>query len=162
MTPPAQQGGGPRGQARGQALAEFAIVIPLFLLILFVLVDFGRVIYAQQTITQDAREGTRRGTVSAAYDTTIYQEIRSAALVGSPAVPMTAASIVGEAGACSAVPGGVDDPTSTTTCFYPDGVDPGDRVVVNITVTVPLITPIISQIVGGSFTISAQSIGFVQ
>ncbi len=141
---------------------EFAMVIPIFLLLLFILIDFGRVIFAQNAITQDAREGSRRGVVSAAYDTTIYAAIRSAALVGTPAVPMTAASITGEAGACSAKPGGVDDPTSPTTCFYPDGTKKGNRVVVNITVTVPLLTPIIAQIVGGSFTISTQSIGFVQ
>ena len=76
--------GGPR--SRGQALVEFAFVLPIFLLILFSLIDFGRVIYAQHTINQDAAEGARVGAVSA--DTLVtngdftarYLAIRNAAL----------------------------------------------------------------------------------
>ena len=45
-------------------------------------------------------------------------------------------------------------------CFYPNGTnttDPLARIVVKITVTVPLITPIISNVVGGSLTLTATS-----
>ena len=82
----------PRERTRGQALVEFAIIIPVFMLLLFGLLDFGRVIYAQQTITQDAREGARAGLV-AALDTTInqasYDKIRTAALKMAPGVAIT-------------------------------------------------------------------------
>ena len=37
------------------------MVLPIFLLILMGLLDFGRVIYAQHTINQDAAEGARVG-----------------------------------------------------------------------------------------------------
>jgi TadE-like protein len=44
---------------RSQALVEFAIVAPLLLLLLFGVVDFGRVIYVYVTINQAVNEGAR-------------------------------------------------------------------------------------------------------
>jgi hypothetical protein len=41
----------------GQGLAEFAIVLPVFLLIVFGMIDVGRVIWATDDITNAAREG---------------------------------------------------------------------------------------------------------
>ena len=43
----------------GAAAVEFAIMLPLLLLILFGIIDFGRALNAQVTITQAAREGAR-------------------------------------------------------------------------------------------------------
>ncbi|HKC20268.1 MAG TPA: TadE family protein [Candidatus Dormibacteraeota bacterium] len=47
-----------RGQ-RSQAIVEFAIVAPILLLLLFGIVDFGRVIYVYATINQAVNEGAR-------------------------------------------------------------------------------------------------------
>jgi hypothetical protein len=44
---------------RGQALVEFALVIPIFLLVLVTLFDFGRAVFAYNTLTNAAREGAR-------------------------------------------------------------------------------------------------------
>ena len=44
---------------RGQALVEFVLVAPIFFLILFAMIDFGRYVYYVQTINNAAREGTR-------------------------------------------------------------------------------------------------------
>jgi Flp pilus assembly protein TadG len=44
---------------RGQSLVEFALVLPLFLLILFGIFDIGRGVYAYNTIQNAAREGVR-------------------------------------------------------------------------------------------------------
>lgn len=44
---------------RGAAAVEFAIVLPLLLLIVFGVIDFGRMLYSQVTLTQAAREGSR-------------------------------------------------------------------------------------------------------
>jgi hypothetical protein len=44
---------------RSQALVEFAIVAPLLLVLLFGVVDFGRVIYTYVTINQAVNEGAR-------------------------------------------------------------------------------------------------------
>jgi Flp pilus assembly protein TadG len=44
---------------RGAAAVEFAIMLPLLLLLVFGIIDFGRALNAQVTITQAAREGAR-------------------------------------------------------------------------------------------------------
>jgi len=44
---------------RGAAAVEFALLLPLLLLIVFGIIDFGRALNAQITITQAAREGAR-------------------------------------------------------------------------------------------------------
>jgi len=44
---------------RGAAAVEFALLLPLLLLIVLGIIDFGRLLNAQITLTQAAREGTR-------------------------------------------------------------------------------------------------------
>lgn len=50
-----------RGHPRtlGQALTEFAIVLPVFLLVLYSIIEFGRYVYAVQVVNNAAREGAR-------------------------------------------------------------------------------------------------------
>lgn len=49
----------------GQTLVEFALVLPLMLILMFGIVDFGRAFYTWLTITNAAREGARVGAVQA-------------------------------------------------------------------------------------------------
>ena len=51
------------GRTRGQALTEFALVVPLFLLILFAIVDMARFVYSSNALNEVAREAARQGTV---------------------------------------------------------------------------------------------------
>jgi Flp pilus assembly protein TadG len=44
---------------RGQSLVEFALIAPLLVLLLLAIFDFGRAIYAYNTISNAAREGAR-------------------------------------------------------------------------------------------------------
>jgi Flp pilus assembly protein TadG len=161
-----------RARGRGQTLVEFALVLPLFLLILMILVDFGRVVYAQHTVGNDAREASRLGAVSAQSISTAtvtpfrdrYQAIRDAARRMSPAVDLTNAQIKGKAGNCpSPLP---SDTVTPGFCFYPQGIADNQanppRVYVQITVTVPILTPIISDILGGAFTVTATSEALLQ
>jgi hypothetical protein len=51
---------------RGQAVAEFAIAAPIFFLILFAIIDFGRYVYYVQVLNNAAREGARYAIVHGA------------------------------------------------------------------------------------------------
>jgi Flp pilus assembly protein TadG len=53
-----------RRRRRGQSLVEFALVLPLFLLILAAIVDFGMALSSTITLSNAAREGARLGTVN--------------------------------------------------------------------------------------------------
>jgi Flp pilus assembly protein TadG len=55
---------------RGQGLVEFALVVPLFLILLFGMVEFGRAWMTKNIITGAAREAVRRYAVMP-YDNTI-------------------------------------------------------------------------------------------
>jgi Flp pilus assembly protein TadG len=48
-----------RSRSRGQALVEFALVAPIFFIMLFALIDFGRYVYYVQILNNAAREGAR-------------------------------------------------------------------------------------------------------
>lgn len=131
---------------RGQALVEFALIVPVFALILFVLLDFGRVIYTQNTVEQAAREASRVGSIEAAAQTWKYDLIRSAAINSAAGLGLTTSNIVGQ---------GCSD------CFYPNGASSGALVVVTVNTQVTLLTPIVAQVVGGTFNVSATSRSFV-
>jgi len=46
---------------RGQTLVEFALILPVFILLLMGIFDFGRAVYAGSTIENAAREAVRMG-----------------------------------------------------------------------------------------------------
>ena len=48
-----------RRNDRGQSLVEFALVLPIFLLLIFGVVDAGRLVYTYNTISNAARDGAR-------------------------------------------------------------------------------------------------------
>lgn len=54
-----------RNGEKGQNLVEFAMVIPIFLILVFAIVDFGMGFHAWITVTNAAREGARIGAVGA-------------------------------------------------------------------------------------------------
>jgi Flp pilus assembly protein TadG len=47
------------GGDRGAAAVEFALVLPVLLLVIFGIIDFGRLLYAKITLAEAAREGAR-------------------------------------------------------------------------------------------------------
>lgn len=49
---------------KGQALVELALVLPVLLLILFGIMEFGRIFHAYLVITNAAREGGREGSIN--------------------------------------------------------------------------------------------------
>jgi TadE-like protein len=54
-----------RGQ-RSQAIVEFSIIAPILLLLIFGIIDFGRVIYTYVTLNQAVNEGARAAVIASA------------------------------------------------------------------------------------------------
>jgi Flp pilus assembly protein TadG len=50
---------GARDRDRGATAVEFALLLPMLLLLIFGIIDFGRALNAQITLTQAARTGAR-------------------------------------------------------------------------------------------------------
>ena len=46
---------------RGAAAAEFALLLPVLLTILFGIIEFGMIMYSREVVTNAAREGARAG-----------------------------------------------------------------------------------------------------
>jgi Flp pilus assembly protein TadG len=65
---------------RGAAALEFAIVVPVFLLLVFAIIDFGWYFFVQHTIQLATSEGARLGAVREA-DGVIIQEIKDRASI---------------------------------------------------------------------------------
>ena len=69
----------PGVQDRGATAVEFALLLPLLLLIVFGIIDFGRALNAQVTLTQAAREGARLASLAGATQTTVQSRAVTAA-----------------------------------------------------------------------------------
>jgi hypothetical protein len=63
-----------RNTEAGQALVEFTLILPIFLILLFAIVDFGRGFYTWLLVTNAAREGARVAAVQSD-NATINQRI---------------------------------------------------------------------------------------
>jgi Flp pilus assembly protein TadG len=69
---------GRRGQ-RSQALVEFAMVSPIFLLIIFTAIDISRLLYTYSAISSAARDGARTASLSGSLftDCQIIKEVEA-------------------------------------------------------------------------------------
>jgi hypothetical protein len=116
---------------RGQALVEFALVIPLFLLIIFGLVDLGRAVFVNNSLAEAARDGARYGSVQArAFNDATRSDVEDWIVDRLDGVP---------------------DPTASVTCepAHPDfGCTVDDVLVVTVSSNLDMITPVIGQIIG--------------
>lgn len=69
-----------RKKEGGQALAELALILPVLLLILFGIIEFGRVFNAYLVVNHAAREGARLGIVGAS-DNEITEKVKDSASI---------------------------------------------------------------------------------
>jgi Flp pilus assembly protein TadG len=75
---------------RGSAAVEFALLLPVLLLLIFGVIDFGRAINDQITLTQAAREGARLAALG--YSTSSVQTRAQNAATGLSPVTVTVSS----------------------------------------------------------------------
>ena len=54
----------PSGSSRGQTLVEFALVLPIIVILLFGIIDFGLMLNHRITLQHAVREGARYGMVT--------------------------------------------------------------------------------------------------
>jgi Flp pilus assembly protein TadG len=132
-------------RGRGQALVEFALVIPIFLLLVAGMIDFGLGLNASITVSNAAREGARLGVVTkltaSGSDFAGTVNARVASVLGSGLVSGATTTIT-----CERPP--VPPATAPTACVFATGqIDPptaktGDSVVVTVSFGYPMIWPL--------------------
>jgi Flp pilus assembly protein TadG len=66
-----------RERGRGQALVEFAIILPVFFLLVAGMFDFGLGIYSDLTLVNAAREGARVGVIDPGNTSAIEDRVRA-------------------------------------------------------------------------------------
>jgi fructose-specific component phosphotransferase system IIB-like protein len=64
-----------RRNRQGAAAVEFAIVAPVFFLMIFGMIEFGRAIMVQQILTNASREGAREAVVDGAVKATVITHV---------------------------------------------------------------------------------------
>jgi Flp pilus assembly protein TadG len=95
---------------RGSVAVEFALLLPVLLLLIFGIIDFGRAINDQITLTQAAREGARLASLG--YSTSAVTSRAQSAATGLSPVTVTVTS------SCPAGAGvGVDAVVTTSYTF---------------------------------------------
>jgi Flp pilus assembly protein TadG len=104
-----------RGRQLGQSLAEFAIVVPIFLIIVFGAVDFSLGLKAWLTVTNASREGARV-LVLGQTCTQVTNQTKTVAASLHPQVTVTITP-----GSCSGVAG---DAMSVTVTYQYNSVTP--------------------------------------
>jgi hypothetical protein len=134
----------------GQSLVEFALVLPIFLLVLCAIVDFGMAFHGWITVTNSAREGGRLGAVHPALDA-----------VGSPCYGYGSLDQCIEAKVRDSAGSLGDDLAVEIT--NADGL-PGESVLVDVSYDYSLMTPLAGVLgvvsggtIGGTFTLSSTA-----
>jgi len=131
------------GSLRGQTMIEFILVAPLYFLLTFAVIDFGRMFFVQMSVQQAVQEAARFASTgqhlpdpknpgqSLSRIASITQEVQNAA-VGANVASVQVSSLAGGAGSA----GG-----------------PGDTVTVSVTTNLTLMTPMVAKFFpGGVYT----------
>jgi Flp pilus assembly protein TadG len=121
-----------RGDQRGQTLVEFALILPVFILLLVGIFDFGRAIYANNTISNASREAVRLAIVDQNITNIKAKAVQRAASLGLTAANVTV---------------GFYQPNgSPAVCVTPVAI--ACDVQVTVTYSYSAATPILSNLVG--------------
>jgi Flp pilus assembly protein TadG len=134
------------GDERGQAMVEFALVLPIFILLLVAIFDLGRAAFAYNTLTNAAREGARTAIVNQYKPSIIARAKQQTAIVelNDPSVTVDFYQVNADG-----------TPNTSTPCAL---IAVGCLAVVSFEATYQPITPLIGNIVfknGVTFTASS-------
>jgi Flp pilus assembly protein TadG len=90
-----------RRGARAQSLVEFAIVVPVFLLVLFGLIDFSRLLFSYVSLTNGARELARNLAISTSTASTSSAAFNNLTLIAGGTQPATSVTVTLSIGGAS-------------------------------------------------------------
>ena len=134
--------------ARGQSVVEFAIILPIFMLLVLITVDFGRMFFSYIQLSNAAREGAAYAAVdptnTAVITSRATAETNTQGQGGEHPLTLTTTCVdtTGSAIACSTAAG---------------GGGPGYTVTVNASEQFSFLTPWINNFFGGSFRMNASA-----
>jgi PKD repeat protein len=140
-------------RSRGQSLVEFALVLPLILMLTLIALDFGRVYLGYINLQNVARIGANFAANNptawgSTPDTAAQTKYRNQILADATATNCRLPKIAGV----------TQVPAPTFTDTNGNGTnDVGDTVAVHVNCTFDVITPVISNVVGGNVAVSAGS-----
>jgi Flp pilus assembly protein TadG len=118
---------------RGQSLVEFSFMMPVFLILVFGIIDFGMGLRAYITVAQATREGARYASIGSAAGT--FTTGGSGECNGS-----TTTTVVGRV--CGTMNGLDLTRLSSVAVTYPNGNVPGNTVHVSANYSYRYITPL--------------------
>jgi Flp pilus assembly protein TadG len=123
---------------RGQGLVEFALILPIFLLILVGIFDAGRLVFAYNAVNSAAREGGREATVNQT-----VADIQARALQHAVALNLAPSAVVVDFRLAT-------DPDNDHSCDSALGTSGifGCLAVVRVTYDYVAATPIIGNLIG--------------
>ena len=135
-----------RQRSRGQALVEFALVLPIFLMLLMAVFDLGRAIYMYNGVAEAARELARV--------TSVYPGTPLGTTPETAAVLATQKHLVPALGNPTFACVDIDGSSVTETCKA------GDQVKVVILAPYQPVTPILSMV--GNINLASSSTFSIQ
>lgn len=149
---------------RGQTMVEFALIIPIVLLIMLGLFDLGRIVFINNSLSDGARDGARHAATrprDADYCSRVDDAVRSA-VRGQPLTPYTVTfrTLDGAGNTLSTYvvcQNGANGP-GLAAMVADEQAGPGDRVTVDIGTSVDLTLDFIAGAAGRSnFALDAES-----
>lgn len=140
-----------RGRPGGQSLVEFALVLPIIVLLLFGVLDLGRGVFVYNTLSEAARQANRLAIVDQD-----PARIRAEAVAYAPAVGLATSGV----DVCFKAPG-----TSQRNCLNTtDACSPaqiGCLAIVTTRITFTAVTPVLGAL-APPIRISSTSIGPIE
>ena len=154
---------GRRSRSRGQSLVEFALVLPIFLMLIMGVIDAGRLVYMNSTLSNAAREGARLGSVEASFKGMTTAQYAACNQSAGPVCPTNDAGLLADIRAranlmnapfgpvanaymrCTAA-GSAPPAVGTNTSCSPNLTT--NQISVRVTQSWSALTPIIGQILG--------------
>ena len=103
---------GARSRSSGQSLVEFALILPIFLIIVFGVIDLGAYAFTSNVLSQAAREGARAASAQANWIGKSTADDASCNQVGGPVCPSAGAFVTNVADAVRKATAGLTAPVT--------------------------------------------------